>query len=153
ERAFHALKAQAPDASEGKGYRPTFRKLADLYLAYTQQTKSPRTYEHQKYFLQLFCDHVKTKRAADIKPGDVTAWILKINSRSDGKPRWGHNTQVTARGLVVAVLNWAVEQGTLQFSPLARMKVGQMHGRERILTKEERERVLAASSNKTFKLF
>lgn len=146
ETAFHALHAQEPD-QEPKGYRPSFRKLADQYLDFTQQTKSERTYDHQKYFLQLFCDHVRNKRAADLKPADVTGWILKQKT-------WGHNTQVTARGLVAACLNWAVEQGTLQFSPLARMKVGQMHGRERILTREERAKVLAAiRHNKTLKLF
>jgi hypothetical protein len=123
EGTLHALLANAPD--EGPvGVRPTFKKLADLYLDFTQQTKSERTYAHQKYFLQLFCDHVKTKRAADLKPGDVTAWLLKHSEQ------WGHNTQVTARGLVVACLNWAVAEGYLPYSPLARMKVGQMHTKE-----------------------
>lgn len=147
EKAFHALHANAPEEGELTGYRPTFKKLADLYLSYTEQAKSGQTYKHQKYFLQLFCDHVRTKRAAEVKPGDVTAWVLKY------KDRWGHNTQVTARGLVVACLNWAVEQGYLPYSPLARMKVGQMHGRERILTKDEREKVKAAVRNKGFKRF
>jgi integrase len=147
EKAFHALHANAPDEGEDTCHRPTFRKLADLYLSFTEQAKSDLTYRHQRYFLQLFCDHVRTKRAADLKPGDLTTWCLRY------KDRWGHNTQVTARGVVVACLNWAVEQGYLPFSPLARMKVGQMHGRERILTKEEREKVLAAARNKTFRRF
>jgi integrase len=60
---------------------------------------------------------------------------------------------VTAKGLVVACLNWAVEQGYLPYSPLTRMKVGQMHGRERILTKEERQLIMAAVRNKMFKRF
>jgi hypothetical protein len=84
---------------------------------------------------------------ADLKPGDVTTWCLKH------KDRWGHNAQVTARSIVVACLNWAAEQGYLPFSPLARMKVGRMHGRERILTREGREKVLAAARNKTFRRF
>ena len=145
QTAFYTLKSQG-DEVKAKDFRPTFRKLADLYLAYTQKTKSERTYAHQKYFLQLLCDRLKKKKAADLKPGDVNDWILSV-------PTWGHNTQCTARGIVVAVLNWAVEQGKLPYSPLARMKVGQMHGRERILTKEERKRVLAAVKNRTFKLF
>jgi integrase len=144
-KAFHTLKSQDP-APEAKGFRPSFCKLADSYLTFTQQTKSGRTYEHQKYFLQRFCDHIKAKRAADLKPGDVTGWILTETT-------WGHNTQVTARGLVVAVLNWAVQEGHLLFSPLAKMKVGQMHSRERILSREERARVLAAVKNKTLNLF
>jgi integrase len=144
--AFHELKSKKDD-DEPRAYRPSFRKLADQYLEFTKQSKSERTYKHQLYFLQRFCDHVKAKRAADLKPGDVTTWILKEKT-------WGHNTQVTARGLVVACLNWAVEQGTLMYSPLARMKVGQMHGRERILSKEERQQVLAAvKHNDTFRLF
>ena len=145
-RAFHQLHSVDPGEAAG-GYRPSFRKLADQYLAFTKETKAERTYKHQKYFLQRFCDHVKTKRAAELKTGDVTGWILKEKT-------WGHNTQVTARGLVVACLNWAVEQGRLPYSPLAKMKVGQMYGRERILTKEEREKILAAvRHNDTFKLF
>lgn len=145
QTAFHALKAQADDV-RAKDFRPTFRKLADAYLSFTRKTKSERTYGHQKYFLQRFCDRIKTKKAADLKPGDVNDWVLSV-------PTWGHNTQCTARGIVVAVLNWAVEQGTLPYSPLARMKVGQMHGRERILTRDERERVLAAVKNPTFEPF
>jgi integrase len=146
DNAFHLLKSQDVEV-EKKGYRPSFRKLADEYLSFTQQTKSERTYTHQKYFLQRFCDQAKTKRAADLKPQDVTNWIL-------GEKTWGHNTQVTARGLVVSCLNWGVEEGKLPYSPLARMKVGKMFGRERILTKEERETVLGAvKHNDTFKLF
>ena len=161
EKAFHNLLGR-PDEQPTKGFRPSFKKLADQYLDFTKQTKSERTYSHQLYFLQLFCDHIKGKRAADLKPGDVTAWLLKINAdgqrRKDrfasppveGKPKWGHNTQVTARGLVVACLNWAVTEGHLPFSPLARMKVGQMHGRERILSKDERERIKAATPKDDF---
>ena len=42
EKAFHALLAAAPDDGP-VGASPTFRKLADLYLDFTQQTKSERT--------------------------------------------------------------------------------------------------------------
>ena len=45
-KAFHALKA-LPDETAAKSYRPTFRKIADEYLTYTQQTKSSITYKHQ----------------------------------------------------------------------------------------------------------
>ena len=146
QKAFHELKSKKDD-EEPRAYRPSFKKLADLYLTFTQKTKSERTYKHQLYFLQLFCNHVKSKKAAELRPGDVTAWILKQST-------WGHNTQVTARGLVVACLNWAVEEGHLPYSPIARMKVGMLHGRERILTKEERETILGAvKHNDTFKLF
>jgi integrase len=149
EKEYHRILSESGDEADAGviGNRPTFKKLARLYLEYTQQTKSERTYLHQRYFLQRFCDHVGGKKAADLKPADVTAWVLKH------KARWGHNTQVTARSLVVAVLNWAIAEGHLRYSPLAKMKVGQTHSRERILTKDERERILGAIRNKTFKAF
>ena len=132
ERAYHALHAQAEDKPTSEGFRLSFRKLADQYLDFTKQTKSEKTYVHQRYFLQTFCDHVKRKPAADLKQLDVTEWLLKMNGKqgaaakmprkwavvkpaaSDEKPRWGHNTQVTARGLITACLNWGVEQGYLR---------------------------------------
>jgi integrase len=149
EKEYHRILYEGGDEADAGaiGNRPSFKKLARHYLEYTQQAKSDRTYQHQRYFLRLFCDHVGAKKAADLKPADVTAWVLKF------KHNWGHNTQVTARGLVVAVLNWAVAEGYLRYSPLARMKVGQMHSRERILTKEERARVLAGIKNYTFRMF
>jgi integrase len=144
ERAFHTLHANSAPKEE-TGYRPTFRKLADRYLDYTEQTKSPLTYTHQRYFLQSFCDHVKRKLAAELRPLDVTEWVLKH------KDQWGHNTQVTARGLVAACLNSAVEQGYLPYSPLAKIKAGTFHRRERILTQEERRRVKEAAVGSNFK--
>jgi hypothetical protein len=60
EKAFHTLLAQEPD-EQRKGYRPSFRKLADEYLEFTRRTKSVKTYEHQRDFLQSFCGHVKAR--------------------------------------------------------------------------------------------
>jgi integrase len=143
ERAFHALHAQEAD-EEPRGYRPSFRKLADAYLEFTSQTKSERTYDHQKYFLQSFCDHVRSRRAADLKPADVTAWLLK-------HPAWQHNSQVTARGILRACLNWSLDQGLLSSNPLLRVKTGAPHRRERILTAEERMKVREAVRDREFK--
>jgi integrase len=139
------LHAQAPDENQADGFRPTFRKLADLYLTFTHQTKSERTFTHQQYFLQSFCDHLRRKLAADLKPMDVISWLLTRTAT------WHHNTQVTARGLVAACLNWSVEQGYLPYSPLAKMKTGSFHRRERILSKEERERIKAEVRDMVFR--
>jgi integrase len=143
ERAFHALHAQEHDA-EAKGFRPTFRRLADQYLTFTQQTKSGKTYEHQKHFLQSFCDHVRSRRAADLRPADVTSWLLS-------HPSWQHNSQVTARGILRACLNWSLEQGLIPSNPLARVKTGSPHRRERILTSEERRMIREAVRDAEFK--
>jgi hypothetical protein len=97
ERAFHALLSQEPD-EERKAYRPSFRKLADLYLTFTRQTKAERTYAHQQYFLQSFCDHVKAKRVADLSRSGVT--------RSDSRG-WGRGAGISALLASFEALGWA----------------------------------------------
>jgi integrase len=155
ERAFHALLAKEPEPETTSKFRPSFRKLADLFLAHAQQTKEPQTYELQRYFLQSFCDHVKKRLACDLKVADVTTWLLAMNGEGkqkrklrgkemphgpteQTKVKWGHNSQVTGRAIVRACLNWGVDQGYLTHSPLGRLKAGSYHRRERILTPEER---------------
>lgn len=159
EREFHALRTQAPVApAEPAGGRVSARKLADLFLTHAHQTKEPATYDLQRYFLQSFCDHVKGKKAADVKVADVTGWLLAANAAGkkrrrlrgrelphgageQTKLRWGVNSQTTARAVVRACFNWGVEQGHLTHSPVGRLKTGGYHRRERILTPEERDAV------------
>jgi integrase len=155
KRAFHALKAKAPNPDETSVHRPTFRGLADLFLTHAEQTKERQTYDLQKYFLQSFCDHVKKKLAYELKVADVTTWLLVTNAggkekrklrgkemphgpTEQTKLKWGHNSQVTGRAIVRACLNWAVDQGYLTHNPLGRLKAGSYHRRERILTPDER---------------
>ena len=146
ERAFHALLAQV-DPAPGPAVRMTFRKLADLYLAFTEATKSKRTFDHQLHFLKSFVAVVKNKAVVDLKPADVTAWMLA------NKTNWGHNSQVTGRGVLRACLNWGVFEGHIAANPLARVKTGQVHRRERILTKDEADRIIAAVAYEPFKNF
>jgi integrase len=169
ERAFHALMAQAPAADEDSKIFPSFRKIADLFLEHAEKTKEKTTFDLQRLYLQSFCDHVKRKRAADIKVADVTAWLVKHTSGhatppkkkqappAKGKKRfvdpdgvWGHNTQVTCRAIIRACLNWAVDQGYLTHSPIGRLKAGSYHRRERILTVEERQKIKACVRDSAF---
>jgi integrase len=171
ERAFHALLAQTPEKEEGGKVLPSFRKLADLFLDHAEKTKEKSTYELQRLYLQSFCDHIKKKRAFDLKVADVTAWLLKHTAGhatpkkkqeppKKGKKRfidpdgvWGHNTQVTCRAIVRACLNWAVDQGYLTHNPLGRLKAGSYHRRERILSQEERAKIKVCVRDQAFSDF
>jgi len=142
QTAFHELKSNKDD-DQPKEYRPSFRKLADEYLDFTKQTKDARTYKLQLYFLQSFCDHVKARKASELRPKDVTDWLLK-------NPSWQHNSQVTAKGILRACLNWAIDQELLPHNPLQRVKTGTAHRRERILTAEERKKIREAVRDREF---
>ena len=70
----------------------------------------------------------------DVRVADVTDWLLN-------HPTWKHNSQVTARAIIRSCFNWAVEQSYLPHSPVARLKTGSYHRRDRILTSDERRRI------------
>ncbi|MBX9581286.1 MAG: site-specific integrase [Gemmataceae bacterium] len=142
DRAFHRLMADAPEPVPANSV--TFRRVADTYLAVTKQTKAENTFVNRLKALRSFCKFVGNKRAADLKVADVTNWLLAT-------PTWGHNTQVMSRAIVRTCLNWAVEQGYLADNPLRRLKCGSFHGRERILTREERDGVRRLARRQNFK--
>lgn len=134
ERAFHTLLAQDEPVEETRGYRPSFKKLADLFLREAERTKEPMTLKVQTIYLQSFCDHVKGRKASDLKVHHATEWI-------NAHPEWGESTQTTARSILRACLNWSVNQGYLAANPLAKLKRGDFLRRERILTAEEKKRI------------
>jgi integrase len=154
-KAFHGMLSQEEPAEEKGGLRPSFRKLADLFLQEAARTKGPDTVKVQNVYLQSFCDFVGRRKADDLKVHHVTEWLNSHNT--PGKPRgkrgaqkradpvrfqsWGESTRTTARSIVRACLNWAVQQGYLTTNPLAKLKRGDYARRERILTVDEKKRV------------
>jgi integrase len=149
-RVFHALLAKSDeDQDEELPKRSpllSFKRLADLYLDHCKREKDEKTFELQRHFLQSFCDFVKVRKAADLKPSHVSEWLAM-------KPTWKHNSRVTARGILRSCLRWAVEEGLLARDPLPNMKVGQMYGRERILTADEKKKIIEAVRDQTFRDF
>jgi integrase len=150
ERAFHALLSR-PEEEEGDGLPKqtpllSFRKLADLYLEHCKQNKDEKTYQLQRHFLQSLSDFVRGRKAMDLRPRHVSEWLVT-------KKTWQHNSRVTARGILRSCLNWAVEEGYLVKDPMPSLKVGQMHGRERILTAEEKAGIRGAIRDQTFRDF
>jgi integrase len=156
ERAFHTLLARDEPAEEKGGLRPSFRRLADLFLQEAERTKEPVTVRVQHVYLQSFCDFIGRRKAADLKVHHVSEWLAAHNmpgktrgrktARKPGVepsryPAWGESTRTTARSILRACLNWAVEQGYLDLNPLAKLKRGSYARRERILTTEERKKI------------
>lgn len=158
ERAFHTLLSQEEPPEETGGLRPSFRKLADLFLQEAERTKAAETVKVQTVYLQSFCDFVGRRKASDIKVHHVSEWLNAHNQpgkvrgprKRKGKPdggeptrfqAWGESTRTTARSILRACLNWAVMQGYLAANPLAKLKRGDYARRERILTADERQRV------------
>lgn len=116
----------------------TFRRPADLYLAFTEATKSGRAFDHRLHFPKSFGKVAKNRAVVGLRAADATAWMPA------NKGNGGHNSQVTARGIPRACLNWGVFEGHVAANPVARVKTGQVRRRERMLSQDERGRVGAA---------
>lgn len=136
ERAFHALMAKEDPEPKKGGAFPTFRKVADLFLADSKANKKPTTYRMHLYYLQSFCDHVGRRRVNDLKVHHVTWWIAKPKPKVK---KWNQSSACSGRSTVLACLNWAVQEGHIDSHPLGKLKRGSHKKRERVLSPEERE--------------
>ncbi|QEL14730.1 tyrosine-type recombinase/integrase [Limnoglobus roseus] len=159
EKAFHTLLASEEPQEETGGLRPSFHKLADLFLQEAARTKEPETVKVQTVYLQSFCDFIGKRKATDIKVHHVTEWLISHNkpgkargprkrkAKPEGSPEpvrfqsWGESTRTTARSILRACLNWAFTEGYIASNPLAKLKRGSYARRERILTADERKKV------------
>lgn len=145
ERIFHELHAQQPEPENVHRY--SIGKIADMFLDHSQKHHDPDTYKHYKCMLNRFCAHVgKGKKVADLKPFHVTSYC-------DAYRHWSESTRAAAIAVLLACLNWAVNEGYLQSHPLTRVKRGRYERRERILTEKERDALFKAVTDPTFKHF
>lgn len=129
EKLMHQLLGEEPEETANADVNPTFRKIADLYLVNSQNENKPTTFRMHKIYLQSFCDRIKRKRVGDLKVHHVSEWIASTG--------WGQSTSCSARGTVLAALNWAVEQGYLKGHPLGKLKRGSIKRRERVFSADE----------------
>jgi integrase len=145
ERIFHELHAQQPEPENVHRY--SIGKIADLFLDFSHKHHDPDTYKHYKCMLNRFCSNIgKGKKVADLKQHHVTIWC-------DAYRHWAESTRAAAIAVLLACLNWAVEEGYLQSHPLTRLKRGRYERRDRILTEKEREALFRAVTDSNFKHF
>jgi integrase len=120
--------------------RPSFRKLADLYLCHCERTQAKTTFTNKKHYLNLFCKQIGRKAVADLRPHHVSAWVA-------ANPHWNESTQSTVKGYLLSVVGWAVAEGLVPDHHLGTMSAGQFRRRERILTQVERQQIRQAVSH------
>ena len=114
----------------------TFAQLCDEFLEFSKHEHQPDTYDWFRWFLTDCCEHVGSVRAADLRPIDVHRWV---RGRS-----WSQSTLHSALTCVKRVYNWAADEGLITVNPVKSLKKPAIQRRERILTPEERKKMLAA---------
>jgi integrase len=144
ERAYFRLMAS------GAGKLPEAEKfpvatVCDLFLDFSERHHTPDTYRGYKDFLQDFCEMYGTLLAADLKPLHVTRWL-------DAHPGW-NGSRRNAVIAVKRVFNWAEAEGVLSFNPVKKVAKPPQRRRDRILTPAERQEILEAIKDQSFRDF
>ena len=119
--------------------------VCDLFLDHSQKHHVPDTFNWYRLYLQDFCDLHGTLLVADLKPLHVTRWL-------DAHPGW----KGARRCAVIAIkraFNWAEGEGLLAVNPLRKVKKPPQTYRERALSREERQEVVAAIRDQVFRDF
>jgi integrase len=152
EAAFHRLMAaipsaepqtqnsQASEASAGQSL--LVAELLDQFLDWVQFNLD--CFDRYRNVLQTFALGCGQLTVAELKPIHVTTWLAK-------KPTWGPTTRNRIIGIIKRAFNWAVDQGLLEHSPLRRLSKPPSQRRERILSSDERDKMLAAASDDAFR--
>ena len=137
-RAMAAVEGGLPAAAE-----LSVARLCDLFLDHAQVHCQPKTYKLYRHFLQSFCDRHATLLAAAVKPFHVTKWL-------DAHPTWKSGRWHAISALKRA-FSWAADEGVLPASPIARVKKPPLPTRQRVLSVEERQAVLDAIPDESFR--
>ncbi len=147
---FNELKAKEPEDVADMANLTVFDAFR-LFIDWSRKTHKPASAELARHFLQSFIDHpfqgklCGKLRVTALKPLHVTNWLTGND--------WNPTTCNRAISLVKRALNWCVEQGVLTRNPLRDMKKPRERRREKILTAEERQRIVAAVKDKAFTRF
>lgn len=115
----------------------TVNALISKYSAWCSKHRAPRSCEWYNGYLNNFLLHpgIADMDATAIKPWNIQEWC-------DSKTTWG---PTYTRGAIVAVQrvwNWAIEQGHLETTPLARMKKPPAKRREIYMKPEDFQEIL-----------
>jgi integrase len=119
--------------------------ICDLFLEHSQKHHVPDTYGWYRNYLPDFCDLHGTLLVVDLKPLHVSRWL-------DSLTGW----KGSRRCAVIAIkqaFNWAESEGLLGVNPLWKIKKPPQTFREHVLSREQRQEVVATIRDQAFRDF
>jgi integrase len=123
----------------GSDAGPTVREVIQAFLDAMRGEMANSTREWYTVFLNDFGD-----RHPSLPAGDITEDLDRKWMSAARKCEWGRSTRRHAIANLKRALNWAVDARMIADNPIARMRRPKTVARERIMTPEERDRLLAS---------
>lgn len=120
-----------------------FAVVADNFLKWLTNNRSPATYEWYRYRIERFCLRWPDLVAADIRPLHVQQWVDSYSVLS----------QTSRRNYVRSVkrcVKWATQQGYLPTDPVASMEVPGAESKDVCISPAEFEELCSYIRDETF---
>jgi integrase len=118
--------------------------ILDAFLDWTKDNKSEGTYGWYRDKLQSFKDGMPDVQVSKIDTLAVEEWLRT-------KTTWGPTVK---NGMVTALrraFNWAVKKRVLQVNPLLGLEKPEAQRRERVISQEEYDAILALANDECFR--
>lgn len=115
------------------------RKLCDIFLDRTRGDKTDDRHKATLCYLKPFCDKFGPRDPGTLRVFEVNEWL-------DKKEEWCGSTRAGFVVTLKAVLNWAVAEDYLQQSPMAKLRRRKIARRVRVLTDDERRKLLGRAA-------
>lgn len=147
-RLYHELMARSVDAAPPPSVPDSQSAVViiDLFLDWVSKNKARRTYDAYRAHLQTFVDSLPSGiKVAELRPHHVTR---VMDDRAD---RWSNNTRNDFATDVQRAFNWAVEEGLIDRSPLARVRKPAREGRETVVSPVEYREIMEAVEEPNFR--
>ena len=145
-RLWHELMAKPPEQRELP--RPSQMQaveILDLFLSWCQKNRAEATYEWHKHFCQMLASTLPPLLLlSDLKPYHLTR---VMDSHAD----WSNNTKRDFVSAIQRALNWGVDEGLIEKSPIARMKKPGLEARDLAIRPEDYAEVTEAVKEPNFR--
>ena len=109
--------------------------LLDDFLEYVKHNQAVETYRLYRRYLRAFNETIPDRRVHDLTPHDVQKWV--------DAHKWNPSTRACAIRTVKRAFNWAVDQGLIQVSPIARLRKPAPLAREILISPDQWKAILA----------
>ena len=139
-RRWHELMCRAPEAPESPDV--TVVVILATFLDWAEKHTKSTTYGWHRHYLQCFATSLQDRQlqVSSLKKFHVTRWL-------DRQPTWGANSRRAAIASIKRAFNWAVDEGYIPHSPVARLRKPKAKHRETILTADQCQIILDESAS------
>jgi len=143
-RRWHELMSRPEDAPPDAASLTVVAVMAH-FAEWSEKHNAPATHDWYHGYLAGFVRFIPLNLLVrDLRPFHVSRWI-------DSKPNWGPSSHRAAISAVKRALQWAVDEGLCESSPIRGVRKPKPQRRTTVLSSEQRALILEEASDQEFR--